>query len=204
LAGGAGNDIFASDMNQPVDRNLSVSALIQKAETSKQAGDASRVVALYESWIRDNPDDPLLYAVLFNHGVALTEAGNLETARACLERALALNPEFMPAYINLGRVLEQLGQADQAVLRRSAMVDKLAAVNGAAITHKTTALNQIARVLEAGNQDEAAESILRQNIRDPGSEHDQSLPYRSDRQPDPAAGAARRARRVQGGAHHPR
>jgi predicted O-linked N-acetylglucosamine transferase (SPINDLY family) len=156
--------MFARTMNQSAPRNLSVSELIQTAETLKQAGGGSRVVALYEAWIRDNPANPLLYAVLFNYGVALTESGDLATARACLERAIALNPEFLPVHINLGRVLEQLGLADQAVLRWSAMVDKLAAVTGAAITHKTTALNQIARVLETGNQDAAAESILRQSL----------------------------------------
>ncbi|MDB5409941.1 MAG: tetratricopeptide repeat protein [Rhodospirillales bacterium] len=156
--------MFALTMSQSVPRNLSVSELIQTAETLKQTGGGTRVVALYEAWIRDNPDNPLLYAVLFNYGVALTEAGDLAAARACLERAIALNPEFLPVHINLGRVLEQLGLADQAVLRWSAMVDKLAAVTGSAITHKTTALNQIARVLETGNQDAAAESILRQSL----------------------------------------
>src|SRR5258706_13718811 len=146
------------EMSQAAERTLSVSDLIQTAETLKQTGGAPRVVALYESWVRHNPENPLLYAVLFNYAVVLTESGDLEAARACLERAIALNPEFMPAYINLGRVLERQGKNDQAVLQWSAMVDRLAAVTGAAITHKTNALNQIARVLEAGNQDAAAEA----------------------------------------------
>ena len=152
------------EMSQAAEWTLSVSDLIQTAETLKQTGGAPRVVALYESWVRHNPENPLLYAVLFNYAVVLTESGDLEAARACLERAIALNPEFMPAYINLGRVLERQGKNDQAVLQWSAMVDRLAAVTGAAITHKTTALNQIARVLEAGNQDAAAEAMLRQSL----------------------------------------
>ena len=159
-----GNDSFSSALSRSADRNLSVSELIQTAETLKQTGDAPRVVTLYETWVRHNQDNPLLYAVLFNYGVALTDSGDLNTARECLERAISLNPEFMPAYINLGRVLERLGTTGLAVLQWSAMVDKLAAVTGAAITHKTTALNQMARVLETGNQDASAEAMLRQSL----------------------------------------
>ena len=146
------------------ERTLDVADLIQAAETLKQTSGAEAVAALYESWVRQNPDHQLLYAVLFNYSVALTDVGDLASTRACLERALALNPEFLPLYINLGRVLERLGMPDQAVQRWSVMVDKLPAVNGAAVTHKTTALNQIARVLEASNQDAAAEAMLRQSL----------------------------------------
>ncbi len=44
------------------------------------------------------------------------------------------------------------------------MLETLAGVNGAAITYKTTALIQSARVLEAANQDEQAEALLRQTL----------------------------------------
>jgi predicted O-linked N-acetylglucosamine transferase (SPINDLY family) len=159
-----GNDGFSSAMSRSVERNLSVAELIQMAEALKQAGETSRIVGLYETWVRHNEDNPLLYAVLFNYGVVLTDEGKLEAARESLERAITINPEFLPAHINLGRVLERLGMTAQAVLRWSAMVDKLGAVNGAAITHKTTALNQMARVLEAGNQDASAETMLRQSL----------------------------------------
>ncbi|HWK47079.1 MAG TPA: O-linked N-acetylglucosamine transferase [Stellaceae bacterium] len=143
---------------------MSVSELIQTVETLKLGGETTRVVALYETWVRHNQDNPLLYAVLFNYGVALTETGDLKTARECLERAISLNAEFMPAYINLGRVLERLGANGPAVLQWSAMVDKLVGITGTAITHKITALNQMARVLEAGNQDAPAEARLRQSL----------------------------------------
>jgi predicted O-linked N-acetylglucosamine transferase (SPINDLY family) len=158
------SDRFSSAMIRSAERDLSVSDLIHTAEMLKQAGETQRIATLYETWVRHNEDNPLLYAVLFNYGVVLTDGGALEAARACLERAIALNPEFMPAHINLGRVLERLGMTAAAVLRWSAMVDKLATVNGAAITHKTTALNQMARVLEAGNQDASAETMLRQSL----------------------------------------
>src|ERR1700722_10266413 len=96
-----GNDSFSSAIGRSVERNLSVSELIQTAEALKQTGEVPRVVTLYETWVRHNQDNPLLYAVLFNYGVVLTDSGDLSTARECLERAISLNPEFMPPYITL-------------------------------------------------------------------------------------------------------
>ena len=159
-----GNDSYSDAMSRAEERNLSVSELIQTVEALKSTGAAAQVMALYKTWVEHNLDNPLLYAVLFNYGVTLTETGDLAAARECLERAISLNADFMPAYINLGRVLERLGANGPAVLQWSAMVEKLALITGAAITHKTTALNQMARVLEAGNQDAAAETRLRQSL----------------------------------------
>ena len=119
---------------------------------------------LYAVWIQFNHDDPLLHAVLFNYAVTLSDAGKLQTARECLERALSLQPDFMPAYINLGRVLERLGYVGQAIAQWTAALTKMAAVNGVAVGHKTTTLNQSARALETANQDEPAESLLRQSL----------------------------------------
>ena len=91
-------------------------------------------------------------------------SGDLQSARACLERAIVLNPEFAPPQINLGHVLERLGFSDLALLQWSTMVDRLRPVTGAAIALKSAALNQIARVLESRNQDPAAEEMLRQSL----------------------------------------
>ncbi len=156
-------DGFATAMTRSAERDLSVAELIQAVQAVQPDGSV-RAAALYETWIRHNQDNPLLYAVLFNYGAVLTEAGDLAGARDCLERAVALNPAFMPAHINLGRVLERLGAAGQAVRQWSAAVDQMAALTGAAITHKTTALHQMARVLEAEGQDAAAEAMLFQSL----------------------------------------
>ena len=84
-------------MNQSTEPNLTALGLIQAAETLQRTGAAaSDVIALYETWIRHNSNAPLLYAVLFNYSVVLTESGDLQSARACLERAIVLNPEFAP------------------------------------------------------------------------------------------------------------
>ncbi|MDO8605019.1 MAG: O-linked N-acetylglucosamine transferase [Phaeospirillum sp.] len=158
------SELLSSAMTRSAERNLSVLDLIRIAEQLKPIGGPASVLALYDSWISHNSDNPLLYAVLFNYSVSLGDVGDLTAAKDCLERALALNPDFMPAYINLGRLHERLGAAGTAVLQWSAMTDRLAQVTGNAITHKTAALNQIARVMEDGNQDESAEAMLRQSL----------------------------------------
>jgi len=156
--------MLTSAVIQSMAGNLSVADLIRTAETLKQSGQANSVATLYASWIQHNRENPLLYAVLFNYSVTLSDAGKLAAARECLERAVALNPDFIPAYINLGRVYERLGNAGLAIVQWSAALARMAAVNGPAVGHKTTALNQSARALEEANQDESAEAMLHQSL----------------------------------------
>ena len=157
-------DIFSPALVQAMGRDLTVPDLIRAAETLSKSGQASSADTLYRTWIQHNQGHPLLTAVLFNYAVRLSESDKLDLARECLDRAIALNPDFMPAYINLGRIYERLGNAGMAVLQWSAALARMAGVNGLTVTYKTTALNQSARVLENGDQDEAAETMLRQSV----------------------------------------
>ena len=152
------------DMDGALARNLSVNDLIKAVEMRKVSLGAASAAALYDAWIGGNGDHPLLYAVLFNSSILTSDAGDLQKARALLERAITLNPDFIPAYINLGRIYERMGATSLAVMQWSNAVDRLAAVNGPAITHKTTALNQMARVLESNANDASAETLLRQSL----------------------------------------
>ncbi len=158
------HDILSPALIRAMVKDLGVPDLIRTTETFKQSGQAASAEMAYAAWIEDHPQDPLLYAVLFNHSIALSDAGRLDQAQACLERAIALAPDFMPAYINLGRVYERQGKIGLAVIQWSAALARMTAVNGAAVTHKTTALNQSARALEALDQDEAAENMLRESL----------------------------------------
>lgn len=157
-------DLFTTATIQAMARNFSVPDLIRTVETLKQSGQGDTVEALYSTWVQHNQSNPLLYAVLFNYSVALSDAGKLSPARECLEQAIARNPEFMPAYINLGRIYERQGNLALAVVQWTSALAKMSAVNGTAITHKTTALNQAARTLETANQDDSAEKLLRESL----------------------------------------
>ena len=140
----------SSGLVRPMAQELSVPDLIRAVEVLKQSGQAQAVGTLFSGWIEHNASHPLLYAVLFNYAVALSDADELEAARQCLERALALNADFIPAHINLGPIHERLGSVGLALAQWSAALARMTAVTGTAITHKTTALNQSARVGSGG------------------------------------------------------
>ena len=176
------SDQLPSAVRRARQPEVGVLQLITLVESLKASAPQDDISALYNAWIDHHPDDPLLYAALFNHAVVLTDAGDLTGARACLERVLSLNPNFMPALINLGRIHERLGVTSLAVRFWSSVVDKLAAVTGTAITHKVTALNQAARVLEAANQDAAAETMLFQSLDVDPTQHEAAQHYLSLRQ----------------------
>lgn len=159
-----GTDILSPALIAAMVGHLSVTDLIRTTETFKQSGQTASIEAAYAAWIQANPADPLLYAVLFNYSIALTDVGKLEQAKACLEQAIALHADFMPAYINLGRILERLGKIGLAIIQWSAALARMTAVSGTAVMHKTTTLNQSARALEAVSQDEAAENMLRESL----------------------------------------
>jgi predicted O-linked N-acetylglucosamine transferase (SPINDLY family) len=145
-------------------RNLTIADLIRTAEVLKQSGQTLAMETLYGTWIEHNASDPLLYAVLFNYAVVLSDSGKAEAARAALERAITLNGDFIPTHINLGRIHERLGNAGMALVEWSAVLAKMAPVHGTAIAQKVMALNQSARVLESANRDDAAESMLQQSL----------------------------------------
>jgi predicted O-linked N-acetylglucosamine transferase (SPINDLY family) len=176
------SDQLAPAMRRVTEAGVGVLQLITLVESLKTSVPPGAILALYTTWIDHHPDDPLLYAALFNFSVVLTDSGDLTRARECLERVLSLNPDFMPALINLGRIHERLGVTSLAVRFWSSVVDKLAAVTGTAITHKVTALNQAARVLEAANQDAAAETMLFQSLDADPNQREAAQHYLSLRQ----------------------
>jgi len=158
------NDILTSALIQSMARNFSVQDLMRSVEMLKESNQVASIEPLYATWVQHNQDNPLFYAILFNYSVVLSDCAKLELARECLERAIAASPDFMPAYINLGRVYERLGNEAMAVIQWSAALAKMAACDGQIVGYKTTTLNQSARTLETANQDEAAESMLRQSL----------------------------------------
>lgn len=157
-------DVLSPALIQSMVAGLSVPDLIRTTETFKQSGQLASVEAAYAAWVASHPQDPLLYAVLFNYSVALTDSGKIVEAQQALEQAIALNADFMPAYINLGRVLERQGKIGLAIIQWSAALARMAAVNPSAVSHKVTTLNQSARALEAVSQDDPAENMLRESL----------------------------------------
>jgi len=158
------SELFVTAIKRAIAHDMETGELISTVEHLVRAGEMKLGLELYGIWIRHNPQDPLLYAICFNHGVALTDAQDLEGAKAAFNKAIEANPAFPPPYINLGSVHERLGQLDQAIAQWTKAAECLPAVTGEGISHKTTALKQIGRVLEGARIEANAEGVLRQSL----------------------------------------
>ena len=78
--------------------------------------DRSHIVASYQAWIgRNSAASTALYAAWFNLGVELAGAGNKAGAINAYHNALALRPNFYPAALNLGTLMELAGQPELAL-----------------------------------------------------------------------------------------
>lgn len=146
------------------DAGRALGDLFGAAEALEVRGDLAGAIGLYRDWIARNPQSPLLHAAYFNYGVSLSKSGDRYGAMNALRASLAAKPEFLPSHINLGRLLEDDGQAGAAVTQWLQLIAQTAAIEGGAVKHKLVALQQIGRVLEQFQQDEPAEDALRQSL----------------------------------------
>ena len=90
---------------------MSVAALISITETLKASDFSDRIPEILRSWLKHNEADPLAFAVRYNLAVALGGTEDevlLREAAGHLQSALAQRPDFAPAAINLGTLLERL------------------------------------------------------------------------------------------------
>ena len=136
----------------------------QPAELLATRGNLQSAADLYKTWITHNSDHGLLYAIYFNWGAALMAARDFPGSIEAFREAVRLKPDFHVAIINLGRVLEENGQRNEAVEQWLGLVKNLAIVNGKTVADKTMALQQIGRVLEVVKNDAAAENALKQSL----------------------------------------
>jgi len=143
---------------------MPIGELFKAAETLEASGNLDQASQVYKTWIAFNPGDPHLHAVYFNHSVILARLGDRAGAINALRECTRIKPDFHPAYINLGRQLEDAGQAGMAVQQWFDLVKSMASVSGDAIRYKIMVLQQLGRVLEGANLDTAAEDVLRQSL----------------------------------------
>jgi Flp pilus assembly protein TadD len=85
-----------------------MAVIVQKLQQGRQA----EGIQLLELLLSSRPDDPV---VLYNLGLALSDAGRLERAEQCLRWAAGLNPKDANIPVALGVALGRLGRCDEAV-----------------------------------------------------------------------------------------
>jgi predicted O-linked N-acetylglucosamine transferase (SPINDLY family) len=145
-------------------KNCSIAEAIAHAEGLTARGDPAAASAIYKDWIAYHPTDPLIHAAYFNYGVALSRAGDVSGAINATRECLRIKPDFYQAYVNLGRLLEDVGQKGEAVTEWLNLSKRLPELNGESVKTKLAALQQIGRVLESAQVDGAAEDALKQSL----------------------------------------
>lgn len=94
--------------NPHVQRPNPMGVIVEKLQQGKQA----EGIQLLELLLSHDPSDPV---VLYNLGLALSDAGRLERAEECLRRAKQLNPRDTNVLVALGVALGRMGKRDEAV-----------------------------------------------------------------------------------------
>ena len=158
------NAYFLTALQEVTSLRADLGAVIGAAAALNGSGQAELACQLYKVWIACNRGAPTETAALFNLSVLQSAMGDNVGAKEGLERAISLDADFYPAYINLGITLEKLGQVDQGVALWQSMVARTLAMSGAAIDYKLMAIKQIGRVLIDNRRSAYAEAWLGQAL----------------------------------------
>jgi tetratricopeptide (TPR) repeat protein len=133
----------ANDDNAPADRNAETATVSKEPETPVVHGpgpnpptrhdDADGMKALIEPYDKTDPS-----AVMHAQGIVAYRKGDLNLALADFNRAIALNPTFMIAYVNRGIVLYRMGKLDRALadVARARHIDRAGRARSAAALHR--------------------------------------------------------------------
>ena len=112
------------------------------------------VIDLYRTWIAlQGAGGRQAHAAWFNLGAEWSQAGEVDNAILAYRAALALRPDFVPAAINLGLLLERRGEPRTALAAWNAALQRN--------EDRIALLNQRARLLEQQNLLADAEDAMR-------------------------------------------
>ena len=98
-------NLFLVALQKIASGSFTLGELIDTAGRLSASGQIEPTRKLYRAWISANSEHPLLYVAYFNCS-ALDGSGDPAAATQALQQAIAINPDFMPAYINLGGIID--------------------------------------------------------------------------------------------------
>jgi len=141
-----------------------LAALLARAEALQSAGDTAAVVSVYHGWLAHHGTHPLAHVAWFNLGVAHATLKDPVAAAEAYRKAIALQPAFAEAHLNLGNQLEQQGRAADAIAAWRRALDA-GIIDGqtrpALLCHL---LNNLGRTLENAREYEASEAMLERSL----------------------------------------
>lgn len=141
-------------------QRLTISELLQFAESQSAAGQKVEAAEIYKAWIAFNEGHPLLHLIYFNYSVTLRQLGDVTGSVHALRSCLTLDPMFGSAHINLGRAFEDSGLAAQAIKQWRSFVELTAGSTPDLLMHRLMSLQHIGRLMENANLLEEAETAL--------------------------------------------
>ena len=142
---------------------LPIIELFTVAAKLSEAGQGEQTAALYHVWLK-HTKTPVAYAAWFNLAVTLLQANDETGAEQAYRKSIALKPDFIEGYLNLGSLQERMRLPDQALDTWRIALSKHdpARADGAAL--KVQALNNLGRLLEIRKNFPEAEEMLTQSI----------------------------------------
>ncbi|MEZ5653317.1 MAG: acetylglucosamine transferase [Burkholderiaceae bacterium] len=138
---------------------MSVAELLMLASAWQQQGQDEAAALLYQRWLEQS-DSPHRHIACFNWGTVLGTLRRHQEAAHAYRLALAQNPGFIQARLNLGHQFEHLGQAEQALAQWREVW--LAPPQAAGMTRELRlhAINNTARLLESERRYDEAEAAM--------------------------------------------
>jgi predicted O-linked N-acetylglucosamine transferase (SPINDLY family) len=164
--------LFLTTLQRITSGLIDLAGLVHACQILTEAKHPQLAQQAYKVWIGFNPDHPHRYAIDYNRASLLTATGDVGEAEAALRAAIAAKPDFMPAYVNLGGLLERKGDPDAAINLWRSGVDQLRLVSDETLDYKTILLKQISRVLMDNRRSEPAELTLQACLENDSSQRD--------------------------------
>jgi len=137
---------------------LTLADLVTQAQRLQQAGQADAAAALYQQWIIDG-QPAMRHVACFNLGTLLGGLNRSAEAEAAYRQAVALQPNFPHARLNLGHLLERAGQHESALAQWRAVL-----ASAAPADLRVHAWNNLGRLLETLRRFPEAEACLRESL----------------------------------------
>ena len=141
-----------------------LATVMADAEARRAAGDLVGTIAHYRIWLAEHEQHPLAHVALFNLGVAFGALPDPVGAEAVYRQAIARQPGFVEAHLNLGSQLEAQGRRPEAIavwraLLASGQLDE--PTRAGLLRHL---LNNLGRALEIEREFEDAERMLTRSL----------------------------------------
>lgn len=136
----------------------------RQAEDPLTGGGTAGVIGLYRDWLGRHITHPLAHVAWFNLGVALGGLPDPVAAEAAYRCAIARQPGFAEAHLNLGSQLERQGRASDAIATWQAALDAGLVDPVARPQLHCHLLNHLGRVLENERDYAAAETVLERSL----------------------------------------